>query len=285
LKMLDVTVLNPKNKYLHPWKCKLSEPLGSIFKEESGIDKEITLNKLSMGSIFKEESKSIDEIILTKLETAYVLKELKKKIKFINEVDLKGLSDYHIIKRMVDFLKCSDSLTMKNTYDLKPKTKQLLKKISLDKWYSHRLNESYKSFTRAAVSGFFEYLQTYLSERYYNPKAEERKIIIFSGHDTNIVDIFVNLLDHEYLKSRIKDALRENGEKAFDFLVPLFNSILLFELHEIDNSPYVRIIYNDKEIKGNIFMAKNIYEDDKGIPLPKFLEMCGQIVGKERLEC
>jgi hypothetical protein len=254
-KKLKVEVMEEKNAYLHPWKCNLN-------------NKELTY-------IFKEQPFNITNIQFTSEEQSSILTDIKGKIDFLNEANM--LTDREIIKRAVDFLKCSDFLSKTNTYNLSPQTMNSLKKVSLDKWYSHRLNKDYENIVKISVSKFFVYLKDYLYQR--SKGVEKTKLTVFSAHDTNIVDTLVNLLDREFLLGRISSALNGNND-AFNFLIPPFNSNILFELYVIDNKHYVRIFYNGTELKDN-FIAKVPYMRGMGIPLENFRDLLTQRIASD----
>lgn len=128
-----------------------------------------------------------------------------------------------------------------------------------------------------------------------------KKFTLFSGHDTNIVNIFANLFDNDWI---LKNISATNS----DFFVPAFASSLIFELVKSNNKYFVRIVYNGKILKErssndmiNVYGDINNYliklEGNKQnpnlgnipsnglIPLDTFLTHLRERISKEVLDC
>jgi hypothetical protein len=246
-KKLNVEILDLIEPQLHSWKCKF--------------------NDTELVEIFKYESLSVlDSLKLNDTERSSIVGEVFKGLPFLNKTEI---SHNEVIKIAVDYLRCSDFLTGNNTFGLTDEARALIKKVSLDKWYSYRLREENKATIETVFSTFFENLKNYLVQR--SKGSVKTRLTIFSGHDTNIVDTLVNLIDRDYLIKLINMAANGNDE-VFNFLVPPFNSNILFELYEYDGKHYVRMIYNGMELKDH-FAVKTIYVKDKGIELDGFISL------------
>jgi len=102
------------------------------------------------------------------------------------------------------------------------------------------------------------------------------KYTLYSGHDRNIQDFLLNILDPNYINFMYKKSFHDDG--AFDFLRIPFSSFLILELHyeQDDGQFYVKILYNAEEIKENLRKAdgeKVIYVKNKGFPYVQLKKM------------
>lgn len=74
------------------------------------------------------------------------------------------------------------------------------------------------------------------------------KLSIFSAHDTTIKATWINFFKEDFIKNLVIKAFYENDQEAFKFLVPEYASIIIYELHNLDGSFYVKIIYNGRTL-------------------------------------
>lgn len=96
------------------------------------------------------------------------------------------------------------------------------------------------------VSKFFENLLVKFEEKLSQKNESKLKLEFFSAHDNNLIYILRGLGVTNYT-----DDYEEflNPTKYFSYQNPPLASILLFELHEINNEFFVRILFNDIEMK------------------------------------
>ncbi len=127
-----------------------------------------------------------------------------------------------------------------NYEKLVPKNFNTVKKFILNKWYEIRITDSKE--LRTTVSDFFERIIKFFDEKI--AKIASEKMIIFSGHDNNIVDILSNLMNPDALLKMIQRA--PNNLEDYFFLVPRLASSLLFELHKEKKEYFINIVYNGK---------------------------------------
>ena len=90
-------------------------------------------------------------------------------------------------------------------------------------------------------------------------KIKNRKYIVDTCHDGNILPIIMTLYDRDYLIKVLNEAPEK--KEAFDFILIPFASSLIFELlrNKKDGKYYVKVYYNGKLIKGT--MRKLVNKD------------------------
>jgi len=133
-----------------------------------------------------------------------------------------------------------------NTYNkLEPENLKTLEKYLLNKWYQSRIEDS--SELKLGVSAYFKAITRFFDKIIEGQS--RKKMMILSGHDTNIVNFLSNILHPELLRKKINDALLNKDD--FTFLVPPLASSILLELYKSDESGklFIKIIYNGEEIK------------------------------------
>lgn len=116
-----------------------------------------------------------------------------------------------------------------------------LKKISINKWYNTRLKETV--LANIDVSRFMLKLIELFQEAIKN-QTPFKKYTVYSAHDSALVNTFTNLLDLSFLNKIVSSALSRS--EAFDFLIPLYTSNIIFELHldESTKEYSVKVLYN-----------------------------------------
>jgi hypothetical protein len=115
--------------------------------------------------------------------------------------------------------------------------------------YSNRLEKS--KFLNMAVSNFFGILKDHFNDvmkffpedkKKKDDKTIYRKMMVYSGHDTNLVNIIATLINKIELKERINKAL--DDPIVYKSLVPEFASHLFFELHKVKKSFEIHVKFN-----------------------------------------
>ncbi len=128
---------------------------------------------------------------------------------------------------------------------LKRETLETITKAILNRLYGYRLKET--KYKKLLSSHMLDTISTFFSQKINNPNSVE-KFILLSAHDSNIINVFVNLFSEEFLTKKILNSVSDKKDKAF--LVPPLASSLLFELIQVngDKNYWVRIIYNGENI-------------------------------------
>jgi hypothetical protein len=278
---LNKIALNIKNRFepsLHSWACKLKgkklkhHGYGDYLYHGQGVE------HLTEFTPFFKFSKKIINNMLHKFRKnlPFIFNNPKNMLKYSN-IENKSTTikeKLKFIKKLIGYVRCVNFLSnKKNMYGFSNKFKHLIKLFILNKWYNFRLNPRNDQVIKIAVSKLFNIIKTFFIK---NAKHMTRKkLIMFSGHDTNIIDIISNLIDHGWLGKLADNVVKSNDRKAYRFLIPKFASNILFELHEIDKEHYVRIIYNGRIIKDhfNGQKVKVNYIPKKGIKLHNFIEL------------
>jgi len=136
------------------------------------------------------------------------------------------------------------------------------------------------------------------TEEFLNRTYQENQIYsVFSGHDTNIINILTNLLSNKWMKENVK-------VKNYKMLIAPYAANLIFELVNAENDAFVRIIYLGKILKANPDEANQFSEDLKNyslrtsdpnqdyeipedglIPFDKFIEIIDNRISKLDIDC
>ena len=138
---------------------------------------------------------------------------------------------------------------------LKRETLETITKAILNRLYGYRLEET--KYKKLLASHMLDVLSTFFRQKTVDPNSE-KKFILLSGHDSNIINVFVNIFSVDFLTKKILNSVNDKKDKAF--LVPPLASSLLFELIQVngDNDYWVRVVYNGESITdGFISNVKN----------------------------
>ena len=184
-------------------------------------------------------------------------------------------------------------------------SKEIIKIIRmkcLQKKYSYRIEDS--KYLRMLSSEIFIEILNYFEKIIYNPL--QYKMIVFTAHDSNLMNLLSNLLKSEVIEDYVNKAVED--QYYFDFLFPPYASTILFELYKTNNNEFIvninyngkllnkdlKYINNDKIINGDIkyndfkFMLENLICKDykklicNGIPVDKSFEEKFNFVKKEK---
>ena len=184
-------------------------------------------------------------------------------------------------------------------------SKEIIKIIRmkcLQKKYSYRIEDS--KYLRMLSSEIFIEILNYFENIIYNPL--QYKMIVFTAHDSNLMNLLSNLLKNEKIEEFVFKAVED--QFYFDFLFPPYASTILFELYKTNNNEFVvninyngklldrdlKYINNDKINNGDIkysdfkFMLENLICKDykklicNGIPVDKSLDEKFNFVKKEK---
>lgn len=143
----------------------------------------------------------------------------------------------------------------KNQIKLSKTSETVIKKYTLNKWYGNRTQKQSEKYLNLSVSSFLVNLMKHFKstiENYNNNISnKDKKLIVYSGHDTNIVNLISALSDKSELEERILKAI--DDEIIYKSLVPEFASSLFFELHVDKNAKeqnvfYVIVYFNNNSI-------------------------------------
>jgi hypothetical protein len=209
----------------------------------------------------------VDDVILniTDIEIKNTIDDISKKAPEVFGQIRKEYNIDVIIHLCGFFLPVNYHYNNGNYYELKKETLEVLRKGQINKMYMKRMDES--NLGRLIISPLFFEFRKYLTKF----GKDDLKFILFSGHDTNIADILVNIMDKEFIRKNFK-----TEDENFNFIMPPFASTMLFELHtnlknNLKSQKFVRILYNGETIKTGF--NKMIKYDDSldGIPLKNFI--------------
>ena len=205
----------------------------------------------------------------------------QKKHKAFQENYKKSTFSKKFFKKLIDFIRPFKyhHASYKN---LDPEHFITVKKFLINKWYETRLKDSQE--LKISISGFAVKIIDFFENNIKQKSVE--KMMIFSGHDNNIVDFLSNIIHPSYLRKRIDNAL--NNLDDFFFLVPRLASSLLLELHEENNMYYISIVYNGQRINNVRFrMPVKFYEKDNKVDYNDFRNLLKSRIydGYNKLVC
>ena len=193
----------------------------------------------------------------------------------INFKDFDNISDDKILNKLISLFE-----TYYYHYDLNWKNldiniKKLYKKIIFNRGFSRRFKQS--KIYNLIVSGFYDELYKKIKYKLNNINSK-LKYSVYTGHDFNFIDILLTLLEKDYIKKIMDDAIQ--NDDSFNFIFPKFSSYFVFELHKINEKYYIKIYYNGKYI--NPFV-KNKINEENGIQVEKFLNLIKTFIDLEYL--
>jgi len=259
-----------------------------IFKKKEKLIEFKDLNEEDMNSenVFENESYSNEiskikskyfkdhQVDCLTTEEKFTLKEVLYPI-FPEFFEGKTKDDLQIknIVQMSDFLNFFNfSFKNENSpyYDSK-KIEKILRKVCLRFILSNSKKDEELKFLSThlflAILGEFEEIINYKYLFKRSILSGFTKYSLYSGHDRNIQDVLLNIIDPNYIKYLYHKAFV--NDDAFDFLRAPFSSFLIFELHYDENTFnfFIKILYNGEEIIENLRSVdgqKLIYVKDKG---------------------
>ena len=243
-KEVIINVINRQKDYVfHADKCRrASSKVKNIFRE---------MKKTKLFKITEKERELAINDIMKKYEKLLSDKiknhgKHEKKTMPINKKIHKVLSTRLQLKKLLAWLRPFKYHTNFSKL-LEKNTSNTMKKHILKRWYGSRLVDT--PALKQVTSYIFKEIHKLFSRKVTNK--EQRKMIIFTGHDTNIVNTLTNLLDHSYLKKKILNSL--TNDKYYKFLVPPLASSIIFELHKMKGKKeyFIKVLYNGEEINKN----------------------------------
>jgi hypothetical protein len=239
----DLLIIDKNDdKLFHAAKCKLS-----------GEDIKSKLTKTKVVNITDEEIKfaiddikvNIPDIFKDSSDDIYTISFLEKMCGFIFPVI------YHY----------------ENLFPFKNETIAVLRKAQIGKMYSKRAQEN--DVSKLIISPFYDKIKQYL-EMFVNSE-NKLKFVLFSGHDTNLMDMWVSLFDRDYLMSRLKI-----DDDNYFFIMPKFASSLVFELHSLGGNlkseKFVRVVFNGEVLSEGFKSELEFDRKYKAISFSKFLK-------------
>ena len=248
-KEIVVNVVDPNNDSMFkPQVCRRKESMLNLIEE---------INKKDIFSISQKELKFAIDDILEKYGEFYENKTFHKEfledgnkyssLTLTNLVDVLRQYKYHNNIEFDDLKLDSISLVA-------------LKKNRLNYFYNHRLDDSLGK--KLYVSHMFSLIEEFFEKKLKNNT--EVKMIMFSGHDNNIVDVISNLLDSNFLRNIIFKAVK--SRKDYYFVVPPLASSIVIELVKVEGHelPFIKFLYNGDEITSH-FAQHLEYEEDLGL--------------------
>jgi hypothetical protein len=250
----DLNIIDKDDdKLFHAAKCKLS---GEEIK--SKLPKTIVVNitedeiKLAIDDI----NRNIPEIFKNETEI-YTIAFLEKMCGFVFPVL------YHY----------------DNLFPLKNETITILRKAQIGKMYTRRINEN--DLVKIIISPFYDRIKPYF-EMFSNSN-NKLKFVLFSGHDTNLMNVWVSLLDNDYLMSKLTV-----DDANYFFVMPKFASSLVFELHSLGGNlkseKFVRLVFNGEILSEGFKSELGFDKSLKAIPYKKFIKFISNSIDSTYLE-
>jgi len=205
-KEIVIDVVHPlKDNLFSARDCKIQNHTSKLIDEARNNTHELLFN-----ITYNEKKEAIDDILNHYDEIIGERAELEdNKDKYTNE-NMKIIFSiirplkYHMISK----------LKLKNT------TLDTMKKTILNKKYYYRLDDSKEK--KLFVSKILNKIKVYFTNKINNKT--NKKMIILSGFDNNIIDIIVNLFNTDAIRGKINEALHD--EKIYNFHVD--NKIKLY---------------------------------------------------------
>ena len=271
---IPITVLSYKHDIFYRDECLL---------DGTKISEIIKKNREENTPIFNIETKDIEEasVALAKVFNSSIPKEPKtiKSGKFLKYI-LQNFQPffYHRDKKLSDFP------------ELSPQIIKTIKKFILNQKYFYRIKfgderkqkEIFENQKLLTSEIFFDLLGKF--NRTVNGE-QTPKYSVYSVHDSNLINIIVNLMQYDIIKEYIQSAI--DDQNKYDFLRPPYASALIFELIRKDGGLYVRITYNGNAInKGIRFLNDELIEDDL-IKYEDFVYVIKNLINEDyrKLDC
>lgn len=246
----------------------------NFLQDDVTNEKEINRIQSKFFSHHLKEILTPDEKKLLKHKLEPIFPEFFKKS--VEDLNMKS------IVKVTDFLNFfNSSYNNKNSpfYDRK-KIEMILRKVTL-RYVTANLREDdelkmLSTHLFLAVLGEFEELMNYKYSFNKTILDGLNKYTLYSGHDRNIQDALLNILEPFYINYLYKRSFTDDS--AYDFLRVPFSSFVIFELHYYDDDHefYVKILYNGEEILENLRKLDNnviLYVKNKGFPYSKIKKM------------
>lgn len=302
-KYIDLVVMDSKtDKIFRARNCILnSKNAMSFFKKKENLIEFKNLNDINEDDIIEnflqEELSNSSQKEISRIKNQFFhhhekeilsleeKKLLKEKLEPVfPEFFKKNVEELHMrsIVKVADFLNFFNfSYNNKNSpfYD-KAQIESILRKVCL-RYVKANLSEDdeLKMLSTHLFLEMIGELEEVMNYKYIFSKSlleGMKKYILYSGHDRNIQDALLNILDPFYISYLYKKSFTDTS--SFEFLRIPFSSFLIFELHyfEDDKQFYIKIIYNSEEIKENLRKVEGqtiIYVKDKGFPYSKIKKM------------
>ena len=269
LKYLNIDITDPFMDYIyHPHNCvyygfSIYKKNKRFLSNDSEIHMKTVKEMLPIRILFQLKQFEIEEAI-KKIQTALketfdgLVEQWDFDTKTYDEHNLKNLIGtlipirYHIIGNKREKLFFNNEI------------ETIIKKATINKFYKDKLNNT--KWVILLASGFFEDLLTKF-DNVLN-KSTGKSFSLYSGHDSNLVSILVNLLDHNKIEKRLINSLNSSNDD-WSFFIPPFASNILFELSSENKDIFIKIIYNGKEIDQD-FIDGLVYVNGKGIHYETF---------------
>jgi len=244
LKEIPLKIVNSYGDFLfHSVNCKMTKDSKEEVKKEEFIKK----------SIFPE---------YTQEEIVSVVNDVKDHLPYLfTDISPEVYYTKKFMSTLFSYLKQIEPV-LKETHDFKETTYQALRSFFINKNYGLAITDS--RGVKLASSGFLNNILKYFDMHVKNDFINKKKLVLFSGHDTNLFAIWANLLDNQYLLNKCIDG--KYNAKSYEFLIMSFASSFIVELHSHDFAKdiyYVKIIFNGEEINDG-FHKDLVYEDILG---------------------
>ena len=278
---------NKENQMFYTKLCKLDD---TVLNDE---DFDLTLHPNIFNITFSELKSTLNDIIkhiniLSNKDISIDDELISDNNSNSNKFTSESISD--IIKLVIVHL-YHHGIDLDNSSMLSKTSIQTIRKIILNKWYSSRLKDNKK--LKLEISELFNTVLTHFknaisSQRSSFLKSKKyTKYVVYSAHDSAIVSVLANILNESELQELLYNAV--GNKRDYEFLVPPYASHVLFELHkdEEDNSYYVKIIYNGKEIKNKLKENVRSSNEGDGIEYNEFKKLINSRIDKDykKLSC
>jgi len=212
--------------------------------------------------IDKAEDKDDAELI-NEAEKGIVFRYLQNKFpESMRGISLDDLSNTQI-KYFNSAIVCVNFNFEDDLFKMSKDVQDAFSKFIVNYYYLKKLKNS--NVTRIMSSQFFDEIVKMFDfklEKDINKKLyffdntqvnyDDLKLIVFSGHDSNILASLKNLIREDFLVSLLK-----NTQDSVDFLIPKFSSSIEFHLVKRANRLFVRVIYDGVNISDRIQFGKN----------------------------
>ena len=211
-------------------------------------------------TIFNLSKQEVSDAVLDILQKYNFMFASKSSFKNLNEFQefqknyYKRVFKKSFFKKLIAFIR--PFKYHHNSYNkLKPESFKTIEKFLLNKWYQTRVKDSTEM--KLGVSAQFQEIINFFEKIIANKTKE--KMLILSGHDTNLVNFIANVLDPVFLRKMIDNSIKNRDD--YSFLVPPLASSILLELHKSNkNGKYlINIVFNGKSINVIKFRTKVKY--------------------------
>lgn len=270
-KEFNIHVLSYKNDHIfHSLNCRRKGAIKTI-KEQ--------MKKENIFNLSKQEISDATLDILQKYNFMFASKSSFKTNAEFMEFQrnyYKRAFKQSFFKKLVEFIR--PFKYHHNSYNkLKPESLKTIERFLINSRYETRIKDS-KELKLASSAQIIEIID-FFEKRIANKNKE--KLLIMSGHATNLVNFISNIIDPVLLRKLIDNSLK--NIRDFKFLIPPLASSLILELHRSkkDGKYLINIVFNGESINIIKFRTNvKFYKDVNGLDYNDFLALLKSRVEK-----